>query len=88
MYESLLIIDLHKHTGNCDLSENGCGGFAGYVCVPEKILSGKPSCISFSDASALPHALVLALQGLVEKGKIKSEQSVLINGAEGGIGIP
>ena len=70
----------------CDLSECGCGGFAEYVCVPEKILSKKPSNISYNDASALPHAGLLALQGLVEKGKVKSGQSVLINGAGGGVG--
>jgi hypothetical protein len=70
----------------CDLSECGCGGFAEYVCVPEKILSKKPSNISHNDASALPHAGLLALQGLVEKGKVKSGQSILINGAGGGVG--
>ena len=70
----------------CDLSECGCGGFAEYVCVPEKDLSKKPSSISHNDASALPHAGLLALQGLVEKGKVKSGQSVLINGAGGGVG--
>jgi NADPH:quinone reductase-like Zn-dependent oxidoreductase len=70
----------------CDLSECGCGGFAEYVCIPEKILSKKPSNISHNDASALPHAGLLALQGLVEKGKVKSGQSILINGAGGGVG--
>lgn len=70
----------------CDLSECGFGGFAEYVCVPEKVLSKKPSNISFNDASALPHAGILALQGLVEKGKVKSGQSILINGAGGGVG--
>jgi len=70
----------------CDLSECGCGGFAEYVCVPEKTLSKKPANISFNDASALPHAGLLALQGLVEKGKVKPGQRVLINGAGGGVG--
>ena len=70
----------------CDLSECGCGGFAEYVCVPEKELSRKPSNISYNDASALPHAGLLALQGLVEKGKVTSGQTVLINGAGGGVG--
>ena len=70
----------------CDLSECGFGGFAEYVCVPEKMLSKKPSNISHNDASALPHAGLLALQGLVEKGKVKSGQRVLINGAGGGVG--
>jgi NADPH:quinone reductase-like Zn-dependent oxidoreductase len=70
----------------CDLSECGCGGFAEYVCVPEKSLSKKPSNMSYNDAAALPHAGLLALQGLVEKGKVKSGQSILINGAGGGVG--
>ncbi|WP_114749244.1 NAD(P)-dependent alcohol dehydrogenase [Pleomorphovibrio marinus] len=69
-----------------DLSECGCGGFAEYVCVPEKELSKKPSNISHNDTSALPHAGLLALQGLVEMGKVKSGQSILINGAGGGVG--
>ncbi len=70
----------------CDLSECGFGGFAEYVCVPEEIPSKKPSIISHNEASALPHAGLLALQGLVEKGKVKSGQRVLINGAGGGVG--
>jgi len=70
----------------CDLSECGCGGFAEYVCVPEEILTKKPSNMSYNDAAALPHAGLLALQGLVEKGKVKSGQNILINGAGGGVG--
>lgn len=70
----------------CDLSECGFGGFAEYVCIPEKNLSKKPSNISYNDASAMPHAGTLALQGLVDMGKVKSGQSVLINGAGGGVG--
>jgi|SRR5690554_290130 len=70
----------------CDLSECGFGGFAEYVCVPEKVLSKKPSNMSYNDASALPHAGLLALQGLLEKGKVKSGHSILINGAGGGVG--
>ena len=70
----------------CDLSESGFGAFAEYVCVPEKIVSKKPSNISHNSAAALPHAGLLALQGLVDKGRVKSGQSVLINGAGGGVG--
>lgn len=70
----------------CDLSECGFGGFAEYVCISEKNLTEKPSNISYNDASALPHAGLLALQGLVEMGKVKSGQRVLINGAGGGVG--
>lgn len=70
----------------CDLSDCGFGGFAEYVCVPERILFKKPSMINYNEASALPHAGLLALQGLVKKGKVKSGQSILINGAGGGVG--
>ena len=70
----------------CDLSECGSGGFAEYLCVPENQAAEKPSNMSHNDASALPHAGLLALQGLVEKGKVKPGQSVLINGAGGGVG--
>jgi NADPH:quinone reductase-like Zn-dependent oxidoreductase len=69
-----------------DLSESRFGGFAEYVCVPAKHLAKKPSNISYSDASALPHAGLLALQGLVDMGKVKSGQRILINGAGGGVG--
>lgn len=55
-------------------------------CIPGKILSKKPSNISYNGASALPHAGLLALQGLVKKGKVKSGQNILINGARGGVG--
>jgi len=69
-----------------DLSDCGFGGFAEYVCVPAGALSKKPAAISHNDAAALPHAGLLALQGLVELGKVKSGQKILINGAGGGVG--
>lgn len=70
----------------CDLSECGFGGFAEYVCVPARELSKKPSRINDNDAAALPHAGLLAFQGLIEKGKVKPGQNILINGAGGGVG--
>jgi NADPH:quinone reductase-like Zn-dependent oxidoreductase len=69
-----------------DLSESGLGGFAEYACIPAHNVSKKPSNLSFTDAAALPHAALLALQGLVDMGKIESGQKILINGAGGGVG--
>ena len=69
-----------------DLSACGWGGFAEYVTVPENALALKPSNISFEEAAATPMAGVTALQGLRDKGKIKSGQKVLIYGASGGVG--
>jgi NADPH:quinone reductase-like Zn-dependent oxidoreductase len=69
-----------------DLSSCGWGGFAEYVTVPEYALALKPANISFEEAAATPMAGVTALQGLRDKGKIKSGQKVLIYGASGGVG--
>jgi NADPH:quinone reductase-like Zn-dependent oxidoreductase len=69
-----------------DLSESGFGGFAEYVCAPEAALSPKPEKMSFVEAAALPHAAMLALQGLRKAGQLQRNQKVLINGAGGGVG--
>lgn len=62
------------------------GGFAEYVCADEKLLALKPSKMSFEEAAAIPQAGMLAVQGLVDKGKIQKGQKVCINGAGGGVG--
>jgi NADPH:quinone reductase-like Zn-dependent oxidoreductase len=62
------------------------GGFAEYVCAKEKSLALKPASMSFEQAAAIPQAAMLAVQGLIDKGKIKQGQKLLINGAGGGVG--
>jgi NADPH:quinone reductase-like Zn-dependent oxidoreductase len=62
------------------------GGFAQYVCAPETALILKPPTMSFEQAAAIPQAAMLAVQGLVDKGKIQAGQRVLVNGAGGGVG--
>lgn len=69
-----------------DISEAGFGGFAEYVCVRESALVAMPESMTFEQAAALPHAALLALQGLVDVGKIQRKEKVLINGAGGGVG--
>jgi NADPH:quinone reductase-like Zn-dependent oxidoreductase len=68
-----------------DLSGNW-GGFAEYVCAREKALALKPAGMTFEEASAIPQAAMLALQGLRDKGKMQPGQKILINGAGGGVG--
>jgi len=62
------------------------GGFAEYVCAPEKALALKPAVMSFEEAASIPQAAMLAVQGLIDKGKIHAGQKLLINGAGGGVG--
>lgn len=69
-----------------ELALDGLGSFAEYVCNHEDDLALKPSNMTFEQAAAVPLAAFTALQGLRDKGQIKSGQKVLINGASGGVG--
>ncbi len=69
-----------------DLSEGGWGAFAEYICACENELILKPSSMTFEEAACLSHGGNLAVQGLVDFGKIKSGQTVLINGGGGSTG--
>ena len=69
-----------------NLLDHGHGGFAEYVSVPVAVSSLKPANLSFEEAAAVPMAAVTALQGLHHHGEILPEQTVLINGASGGVG--
>ena len=69
-----------------DISESGFGGFAEYVSVREDALASKPPEMTFEEAASLPHAAMLAIQGLYDHGKLRDGQKLLINGAGGGVG--
>lgn len=69
-----------------DISADGWGGFAEYVCVHENTLVLKPANLSFAEAAAVPMAAVTALQGFHYAGQVQPGQKVLINGASGGVG--
>ncbi|NBD15085.1 MAG: zinc-binding dehydrogenase [Cyanobacteria bacterium] len=69
-----------------DISECGFGGFAEEVCVPENALALMPEKMTFPEAAAIPHAAMLAVQGLIDAGQLQPGQKLLINGAGGGVG--
>ncbi len=69
-----------------DTSNGGLGTFVEFVAVPESELRRMPNGLSFVQAAAIPHALELAYQAVVEIGKLKDGERVLINGAGGGVG--
>ncbi|MDH3682072.1 MAG: NAD(P)-dependent alcohol dehydrogenase [Acidimicrobiia bacterium] len=62
------------------------GSFAEYVCVSQDSVALKPANLTFEEAAAVPMAGLAALQGLRDVGRTEAGQSVLINGASGGVG--
>jgi NADPH:quinone reductase-like Zn-dependent oxidoreductase len=62
------------------------GGFAEYVCAREGSVALMPAVMTYEDAAAIPQAGMLAVQGLRDSGRIQTGQSLLINGAGGGVG--
>lgn len=69
-----------------DISATGKGGMTEYIALPEKSLALKSPKMTFEEAAAFPMASVTTLQGLRDGGKLQPGQSVLINGASGGVG--
>ncbi len=62
------------------------GAFAEYALARQDRMAIKPSNCSFDEASTIPVAGLTALQGLRDAGQIKPGQTVLIDGASGGVG--
>jgi len=61
------------------------GAYAEYACGPESKLVLKPAGVSFEAAAAVPVAGLTALQAL-RAARVQPGQTVLINGAGGGVG--
>ncbi|MEH1775281.1 NAD(P)-dependent alcohol dehydrogenase [Nostoc sp.] len=63
------------------------GGYAEFAAIPENLATLKPTNLSYEEAAAVPLAALTALQALRDQGNIQTGQTVLINGAAGGVGI-
>jgi NADPH:quinone reductase-like Zn-dependent oxidoreductase len=62
------------------------GAYAEFATAPEKSAAIKPTNMSYEEAASVPVAGVTALQSLRDLGNIKPGDTVLINGASGGVG--
>lgn len=69
-----------------DLCVSNFGSFAEYVCASQNALVLKPAGMTFAEAASIPQAAQLAIQGLIDTGKLQAGQKLLINGAGGGVG--
>lgn len=66
----------------------GQGSYAEYHCAHESIIGLKPKNISHLEAATLPLAAGTAWEMLVTRAQLKINQSILIHGGAGGVGIP
>jgi len=62
------------------------GGCAELVVVPEDRAARMPSRLTFEQAAAVPMAGVTALVAVRDDGRLERGQTVLVNGASGGVG--
>jgi len=70
--------------GLTDWTRNG--SLAEYVAVEARNLAPLPADVEFTTAAALPISGLTAWQGLFEHGRLEVGQTVLVNGAAGGVG--
>src|SRR5690349_24406248 len=67
------------------LSEKHQGTFADKVVVPRRNVVPKPDSLSFEEAACLPTAWLTAYRMLFTRGGLKAGDSVLVQGAGGGV---
>jgi NADPH:quinone reductase-like Zn-dependent oxidoreductase len=67
------------------LSERYQGTFADKVLVPRRNVVPKPPSLSFEEAACLPTAWLTAYRMLFTRGELKPGDSVLVQGAGGGV---
>lgn len=67
------------------LSERHQGTFADQVIVPLRNVVPKPTSLSFEEAACLPTAWLTAYRMLFTQGQLKAGDSVLVQGAGGGV---
>lgn len=71
-----------------DMYGFGLGSFAEYLCAPERAFLPVPTGMTLEDAATLPHAAILAIQGLrLRNGRtIGPGDRLLVVGASGNVG--
>ena len=63
------------------------GGYAEYALAKEHQVAAKPATLGFAEAAAVPSVALTAWQAVVDKANLQSGQTVLIQGASGGVGM-
>jgi NADPH2:quinone reductase len=72
----------------CDggLGKRGTGNYTELVAVDERFIAKKPKSLFFSEAAAVPLALITAWEALYDRARLEAGQTVLIHAGAGGVG--
>jgi NADPH:quinone reductase-like Zn-dependent oxidoreductase len=62
------------------------GTYAEYVCIDEREVARKPANLSHDEAASMPLVGLTAYQCLVDAGKLRAGQRVLVHAGAGGVG--
>ena len=68
------------------VDKNRIGTFAEFVAVRDGAAALKPTNVTFEEAASLPLVALTAWQALVEIGRLRANQRVLIHAGSGGVG--
>jgi NADPH:quinone reductase len=72
----------------CDggLGKRGTGNYTELGVVDERFVAKKPQSLSFTEAAAVPLALITAWESLYDRARLQACQTVLIHAGAGGVG--
>jgi NADPH:quinone reductase-like Zn-dependent oxidoreductase len=78
-----------KDVREIEVGDEVFGGVTGALCeyvLVKKAIARKPASVGFEEAGAVAISGITALQAIRDKGRLQPGQSVLVNGASGGVG--
>lgn len=78
--------DITKFKVGDEVFGQGTGSYSEFAVAGEKSVALKPEGVTFEQAASLPIAGVTAVLGVRHKGNVTAGQTVLVNGASGGVG--
>ncbi len=86
-----IVEKIGKNISNFTIGDKVCalldgGGYAEYATAKEMQTTKFPENLNYIEAAALPECFITCWSNLVDRGKIKRNQNVLIHGGASGIG--
>ncbi|HEY4385146.1 MAG TPA: NADP-dependent oxidoreductase, partial [Ktedonobacteraceae bacterium] len=73
--------------GQAVFGQSTKGTYAEYTTASVEKLALKPETLSFDEAAAIPVGATTAWQGLFDHARLEAGQSILVQGAAGGVGL-